>query len=257
MTDYFSLKNKTTVVTGGMGLIGSAITRSLIECDSRVIVIDVNEQGYEQLPKSLKEKIHFENHDLTDLNSIAKVVEDIWNRYDGIDNWINNAYARTADWGNKLEDVTVESWRENVDVQLNSYCIISNEIAKKMAGNGGGNIVNVSSIQALKAPDFGIYSGTEMTSPAAYTPIKAGVLMYSKYLASYFGHRNVRVNAVCPGGVFNNQPESFLKRYNKKTLLGRMATPEEVARPVVFLLTEASSYITGTALTVDGGWTAI
>jgi len=115
----------------------------------------------------------------------------------------------------------------------------------------------VSSIQAITAPDFSIYEGTEMTSPAAYTPIKAGVLMYSKYLASYFGHKNVRVNAVCPGGVFNNQTESFLKKYNSKTLLGRMASPEEIARPTVFLLTEAASYITGSALTIDGGWTAI
>jgi NAD(P)-dependent dehydrogenase (short-subunit alcohol dehydrogenase family) len=257
MTNYFSLINKTTVVTGGLGLIGTAITKSLVECGSNVIVIDINKDEYEKLPVNLKEQIHFEHHDLTDLNAIDGIVQELWDRFDGIDNWINNAYPRTADWGNKLEDVTVESWRKNVDVQLNSYCIISNEIAKKMAENGGGNIVNVSSIQALKAPDFSIYSGTEMTSPAAYTPIKAGVLMYSKYLASYFGHRNVRVNAVCPGGVFNNQPASFLERYNKKTLLGRMATPDEVARPVVFLLTEASSYITGTALTVDGGWTAI
>jgi NAD(P)-dependent dehydrogenase (short-subunit alcohol dehydrogenase family) len=254
---YFSLKNKTTVVTGGLGLIGTVITKSLIECGSNVVVIDINKDRYEDLPGDLKEQIQFEHYDLTDLNAISGIVQDLWNKYDGIDNWINNAYPRTADWGNKLEDVSVESWRKNVDVQLNSYCIISNEIARRMAENGGGNIVNVSSIQALKAPDFSIYSGTEMTSPAAYTPIKAGVLMYSKYLASYYGHRNVRVNAVCPGGVFNNQPESFLVRYNKKTLLGRMATPEEVARPIVFLLTDASSYITGTALTVDGGWTAI
>jgi len=257
MPDYFSLKNKTTVITGGLGLIGGAITQSLIECESRVIVVDINEDRFKELPGNIRSKIDFEYADLTNLDEIQSFVQDLWNRYDGIDNWINNAYPRTADWANKLEDVSVESWRKNVDIQMNSYCIISNEIAKLMAKNGGGNIVNVSSIQALKAPDFTIYEGTEMTTPAAYTPIKAGIMMYSKYLASYFGDRNVRVNAICPGGVFNNQPESFLKRYNRKTLLGRMAKPEEVARPVVFLLSDAASYITGTALTVDGGWTAI
>ena len=257
MPDYFSLKNKKTVITGGLGLIGGAITQSLIECESRVIVVDINEDRYKELPSNVRSKIDFEYADLTKLDEIQPFVQDLWNRYDGIDNWINNAYPRTADWANRLEDVSVESWRKNVDIQMNSYCIISNEIAKLMAKNGGGNIVNVSSIQALKAPDFTIYEGTDMTTPAAYTPIKAGIMMYSKYLASYFGNRNVRVNAICPGGVFNNQPESFLKRYNKKTLLGRMAKPEEVARPVVFLLSDAASYITGTALTVDGGWTAI
>lgn len=257
MPDYFSLKNKKTVITGGLGLIGGAITQSLIECESRVIVVDINEDRYKELPSNVRSKIDFEYADLTKLDEIQPFVQDLWNRYNGIDNWINNAYPRTADWANRLEDVSVESWRKNVDIQMNSYCIISNEIAKLMAKNGGGNIVNVSSIQALKAPDFTIYEGTDMTTPAAYTPIKAGIMMYSKYLASYFGNRNVRVNAICPGGVFNNQPESFLKRYNKKTLLGRMAKPEEVARPVVFLLSDAASYITGTALTVDGGWTAI
>ncbi|WP_372906476.1 SDR family oxidoreductase [Rhodohalobacter sp.] len=257
MPDYFSLKNKTTVITGGLGLIGGAITQSLIECESRVIVVDIDEDRYKSLPESIHSNIHFEKADLTRLEEIEPFVKELWDRYEGIDNWINNAYPRTADWANKLEDVTVESWRKNVDIQMNSYCIISNEIAKLMANNGGGNIVNVSSIQALKAPDFTIYEGTDMTTPAAYTPIKAGIMMYSKYLASYFGGRNVRVNAICPGGVFNNQNESFLKRYNKKTLLGRMAKPEEVARPVVFLLSDAASYITGTALTVDGGWTAI
>jgi len=257
MNNYFSLNKKTTVITGGFGLIGSAITKALLECGSTVIVIDINQSYYDQLPGSLKDKIHFEKRDLTELASINELVNELWAKYDGIDNWINNAYPRTSDWGNKLEDVSVENWRKNVDLQLNSYCIISHEVAKKMAANSGGNIVNVSSIQAITAPDFSIYEGTEMTSPAAYTPIKAGVLMYSKYLASYFGHKNVRINAVCPGGVFNNQPESFLKKYNSKTLLGRMASPEEIARPTVFLLTEAASYITGSALTIDGGWTAI
>jgi NAD(P)-dependent dehydrogenase (short-subunit alcohol dehydrogenase family) len=257
MADYFSLKDKTTVITGGLGLIGGAITDALIESGSEVIVLDVNQKKFDALPENKKSQIHFRSVDLTQLEQMPELVDDLWEKFDGIDNWINNAYPRTGDWANKLEDVSVESWRKNVDIQMNAYCIISNEIAKKMAAHGGGNIVNVSSIQALKAPDFSIYEGTDMTTPAAYTPIKAGIMMYSKYLASYFGHRNVRVNSVCPGGVYNNQDESFLKRYNKKTLLGRMAKPEEVARPTVFLLTEAAAYITGTALTIDGGWTAI
>jgi len=257
MADYFSLNDKTTVITGGLGLIGGAITDALIESGSEVIVLDVNQEKFDALPEEKKSMIHFRSADLTKLEKMSKLVDDLWEEFDGIDNWINNAYPRTEDWANKLEDVSVESWRKNVDIQMNAYCIISNEIAKKMAAHEGGNIVNVSSIQALKAPDFSIYEGTDMTTPAAYTPIKAGIMMYSKYLASYFGHRNVRVNSVCPGGVFNNQDESFLKRYNKKTLLGRMAKPEEVARPTVFLLTEAAAYITGTALTIDGGWTAI
>ncbi|HYX06101.1 MAG TPA: SDR family oxidoreductase [Bacteroidales bacterium] len=255
---YFTLKNKLTVVTGGLGLIGLAVTKTLVECDSNVIVIDTNYNKYESIDVKLRNKIKFEEMDITNLDEVDNNINNLITKYGRIDNWVNTAYPRTEDWGNSLESLDIKSWKKNVDMHLNSYCITSHTIARVMAKDGkGGSIVNISSIQALTAPDFSIYKGTEMTSPPAYTPIKAGISMYSKYLASYYGGDGVRVNAICPGGVFNNQPKSFLEKYSSKTLIGRMAKPEEIARPVVFLLTEAASYITGAEITVDGGWTAI
>ncbi len=257
MNSFYSLEGKLSVVTGGAGLIGSSITKTLVECGSRVVVIDINREAFDAMAPEIKEMATFEHIDLTNLEQLPSHIEALWSKYGRIDNWVNNAYPRTSDWANRLEDVSVESWRKNVDMQMNSYCIASHEAARFMVGSGGGNIINMSSIQALNAPDFSIYEGTDMTTPAAYTPIKAGIMMYSKYLASYYRCKNLRVNVVCPGGVFNNQPESFLERYHRKTLLGRMASPEEIARPIAFLLSDAASYITGTALVIDGGWTAI
>ena len=170
---------------------------------------------------------------------------------------MNNAYPRTSDWNNRLEDVGIESWQKNVDMHLNGYCICSNEIARRMASRRNGVIINTGSIQSLVAPEFTIYEGTEMTSPAAYTAIKGGILTYSKYLASYYGSSNIRVNVICPGGIANHQPKRFVDRYCRKTLLRRLATPAEIAPSYVFLASDAAAYITGSVLTVDGGLTAI
>ncbi|MBM3566812.1 MAG: SDR family oxidoreductase, partial [Alphaproteobacteria bacterium] len=113
------------------------------------------------------------------------------------------------------------------------------------------------SIQGQVAPNFRNYDGTSMSSPPAYTAIKGGIAAYSRYLASYFGPRNVRVNTVSPGGILNNQPASFLEKYNEKTCLGRLAAPSEIAPAVAFLASDAASYITGVDLLVDGGLTAL
>jgi len=260
MNNLFSLKNKRAVITGGLGLIGKAISMNLFKTGSETIILDVNDELGRVFVNKVNGSINrmfFEYFDITKLEEMSKNIEKIEKKYGMIDIWINSAYPRTPDWGNKLEVISIESWRENIDMQLNSYCICSNEIAKRMAKRKNGSIVNVSSIQGVIAPDFSIYEGLNMTSPPAYAAIKAGILSYSRYLASYYGKDNVRVNVVCPGGVFNNQPKQFIEKYNKKTLLGRMAKPEEIAKPIVFLASDAASYITGAVLMIDGGWTTI
>ncbi len=123
-----------------------------------------------------------------------------------------------------------------------------------MKEQGEGSIINMDSIYGLLGPKFYIYEGTVMTKPAAYVAIKGGIINLSRYLAAYLGQHNVRVNTICPGGVFDNQPEKFIDAYTKNTPLNRMACKEDIVGPVLFLASDASRYITGQTLVVDGGW---
>ncbi|KJJ84938.1 short-chain dehydrogenase/reductase SDR [Candidatus Omnitrophus magneticus] len=256
----FSLKGETIAVTGALGLIGKAIVEALSKNGAKVIMLDVDsEKGARVLSDFLARKydVSYEHLDVTALEAVRENIKILDEKYGGITGWINNAYPRTKDWGVKLEDIKVQSWRENIDLQLNSYCISANEIALLMVKRGKGCIINVASIYGIVAPDFSVYEGLDMTTPAPYSAVKGGIIAYTKYLASYFGKSGIRVNAVAPGGVANNQSEAFTKKYNARVLLGRMAKPEEVAWPVSFLVSPAASYITGTILMVDGGLSAV
>lgn len=248
------------LITGGAGLIGSEITKAVAELGGTPIIVDINEKlSLELCEKLIKAgfKCHYENIDLANLVAIDIEIDKLVKKYKVIDSWINNAYPRTADWGNKVEDLSLESWRANIDMHLNSYSWISRKVCLQMKEQGFGSLINFGSIYGLLGNDFTVYEGTSMTSAMAYSAIKGGIINLTRYLASYFGKYNVRVNSLCPGGVFNNQNELFVKNYSNKTPLKRMAKPEEIASACLFLVSDASSYVSGHALVVDGGWTAI
>lgn len=262
-SDYLSqmrLDGRLAAVSGGAGLLGAEIAKCLCAHGADVLVLDlVTERGTAVAAEAsgLGGTCRFSRCDFADVSAIPGIVDGLEETFGPLDVWVNCAYPRTGDWSARLEDVTPESWRANVDMHLNSYCIASHEVAKRMAVRGGGSIINIGSIQGQVAPNFRNYDGTEMSSPPAYTAIKGGIAAYSRYLASYFGTRKVRVNTVSPGGIFNNQPASFLEKYNEKTCLGRLAAPSEIAPAVAFLASDAASYITGIDLLVDGGLTAL
>jgi len=258
--NLFNLENKNVFITGGAGLIGSEITKAVAELGGTSIIIDINEKLSLELCEKLNKagfKCHYENIDLTNLQDIDIEIEKLVKKYKVINVWINNAYPRTSDWGNKVENLKLESWQKNVDMHLNSYSWISRKVCLQMKDQGFGSLINFGSTYGLLGNDFSIYEGTEMTSPMGYSAIKGGIINLTRYLASYFGPFGVRVNNICPGGIFNKQLESFVEKYSAKTPLKRMGKPEEIASACVFLASEASSYITGHTLTVDGGWTAI
>lgn len=243
------LKDKVIIVTGGSGLLGRAIISRLKEEGAFCINFEINAETAGDLS--------IVNVDITDEASVRQGLEKVNLKYGRIDGLVNNAYPRTKDWGTKFENIPLESWRKNIDLQLNSYFYMCQAVSKYMVTQHSGSIVNMASIYGIVGPTFSVYEGTEMTMPAAYSAIKGGLINFSKYLAAYLGKDQVRINVVSPGGIFDNQPISFVNKYNEITPLNRMGTPEDIAPSVAFLLSDDAKYITGQNLIIDGGWTAI
>lgn len=241
----FDIHNKVIVVTGSDGLLGRKIFEYLGQQGAIAVGVDINF-------KNIAENEY--RMDITDESSVQNTLDKLVEKYGKIDGWINNAYPRTADWGNKVEDVVYESWRKNVDMHLNGYFLCSKTVLQQMKQQGFGSLINMSSIYGFLAPDFSIYENTEMTMPVAYAAIKGGITNLSRYFAAYYGPSGVRVNVISPGGVFDNQPESFVKNYVKKVPLGRMTQAQDVISVLHFLLADESFYMTGQNLVIDGGW---
>jgi NAD(P)-dependent dehydrogenase (short-subunit alcohol dehydrogenase family) len=243
------LKDKIIVVTGGSGLLG------------KELVSDIRRKGGKAINADIIAKDDLSNGeicmDITSDLSIRHVLEEVKSYFGRIDGLVNNAYPRTRDWSARFEDVKPESWRQNVNMQLNSCFVCCQEVLKIMESQKEGAIVNISSIYGVVGNDFTLYEEYGGTSPAAYSAIKGGIVNFTRYLASYYGRKNIRINCISPGGIFDNQPESFVKRYENKVPMGRMGTPKDIAPAVSFLLSDESNYITGHNLLVDGGWTCI
>lgn len=244
------LKDKIIVVTGGSGLIGRSIVSRLCEDGAKCINADlINDQLYNEIPK---------NCDVTNSESVDELINSIIKEYGRIDGWVNNAYPRTKDWGIKFEDIKNDSWNKNFEMQLTSVFSICQKLMPIMRKQGKGSIVNIASIYGVVGNDFTVYENTDgLTSPAAYSAIKAGLINFSRYLASYYGRYGIRVNCVSPGGIIDNQHINFIQQYSAKVPLKRLGKSEEISPAVSFLLSDDASYITGHNLIVDGGWTAI
>jgi len=257
--DRFLLKGKISVVTGGTGLVGKGVVTGLAQAGSKVIIGDIDKENGLKLEEECKKNdldVTWKKLDITNLSSIKTLINELIKIHNKIDVWVNLAYPRTKDWGNKFEDVEYNSLKKNVDMHMNGYLICCQQIAEQMKKQKQGSIINFGSIYGIVGPDFSIYKGTDMTMAAAYAAIKGGIINFTRYLATYYGEYGVRVNAVCPGSVADKQPLEFVKNYTMKTPLKRLGTTEEMACPVIFLASDAASYITGHILMVDGGWTA-
>ena len=251
--NLFSCKNKVALVTGGLGLIGKEIVRGLNDFGASVCIADINERQMEGLEN--RAAVNFQNLDITSEDSIRQTLETVIKQFKKIDILVNCAYPRTSDWGALCEDVSFDSWKMNLNSHLGGYFLCCQKVAEQMKLQGGGSIINFASIYGIVAPDFSIYKGSTMTMPVAYSAIKGGIIALSKYMATYYAKDNIRVNCVSPGGVFDKQPDCFVERYADKTPLGRMGNEKDMVGAVLYLASDASSYVTGHNLIVDGGWT--
>lgn len=243
------MDKKIIIVTGGSGLLGKEIIKVLRKKGFVPINADINVES------NLQQQQHF--CDVTDANSIEVLLKNVYNYYGKIHGLVNNAYPKTKDWGVSFEDLQLETLRQNVDWQLNSYLFFCKLILPYLRISGGGSVVNMTSIYGVVGNNFSIYEDTGMEPPAAYSAIKGGLINATRFLASKYGKEDIRFNCVSPGGIFNHQPEKFVSAYEKLVPMKRMGKPEDIAPAVSFLLSDESRYITGHNLIIDGGWTAI
>ena len=250
---YRGIEDKVIIVTGANGLIGRATLECLISHKSRVVAVDIN-----MIDTNLK-GLDFYQLDITKTNEIDALIETLLRKYKRIDGLVNLAYPGTKDWGAKFEDIPIESWRENVDMQMNQVFYICQKLLGIMKVQNSGSIVNIGSIYGVVGNDFSLYEEYNGTSAAAYSAIKGGIINFTRYLASYYGAYNIRVNCVSPGGILDEKQQhpSFIKKYSERSPLKRLGNPEEIAPTIAFLLSDDASFITGHNLMVDGGWTSI
>jgi len=252
-SNLFSCKNKVAIVTGGCGLIGREIAKGLSAFGAKVYIAD---KGIRSARRAIiREKVSYVHLDISNENSVRQTLRKILNDSGRIDILINCAYPRSKDWAAKFENVKYASWKLNLDQHLGGYFMMCRETAMIMKEHGGGSIINLASIYGVVAPDFSIYEGTDMTMPVAYASIKAGIIALTKYIATYFSRHNIRANTISPGGLYNNHAAAFVAKYSRKAPLGRMGKPGEIVGAAIYLASDASSYVTGHNLIVDGGWT--
>ncbi len=254
--EQFSLKNKCAVVIGGAGKVGFPISEALAEAGADVCIASTNKERVDEAANRLKEKgLRAAGFviDQSDEKSVLSALDEITKTFKTPDILVNCGVERPMK--KNFED-SVENWDRSMAVNARGLFITCRAFGKAMKQNGG-SIINISSIYGLVAPDQAMYEGTDIQTEPDYPYTKGGMIMFSKYLSSLLAKDNIRVNVIAPGGFFNNQTEPFVSQYTKKVPLGRMAKENDIKGIAVFLASNASEYITGTVIPVDGGFTNI
>lgn len=266
--NMFDLRGKTAVVTGGAGIIGAPVCHGLAASGANVAVADINEQEAKKLAQEITAKHGVKAMavacDVSSPSSVATMVETVGARLGGIHILHNNAASKAGsnqDFFAPFEDFKLETWREVMSVNLDGMFLTAQAVGKRMIEQGqGGSIIQTASIYGLVAPHQKIYEissilGNRINAPAVYSASKAAIIGLTRYLAAYWADHGIRVNALVPGGVESGQDAPFKKAYSAHAPLGRMARREEMVGAVVYLASDASSYMTGQMMVVDGGWT--
>jgi NAD(P)-dependent dehydrogenase (short-subunit alcohol dehydrogenase family) len=251
----FDLHGKVAVVTGGAGLYGRQIAEALAEAGARTFMAS---RSLEKL-RIQADAFAAEGLTVTPLSldqgreeSIQQLLQSVVSTAGAVDILVNNSVLRPmADWSSPAAD-----FAKSMEVNATGLFLMTRTFGQHMAARGSGSIINVGSIQGLVGPDFTLYEGLDWGIPPDYFFHKGGLVQLSRFAASKLGPAGVRVNSIIPGGFFNNQDPRFVVRYNARTFLGRMANETDLKGAIVFLAAEASAYVTGACLTVDGGYTA-
>jgi len=269
--DLFDLTGKVALISGGAGFLGSQFARAMAESNASVVALDIQDPGStgaaERWGPMLGSRIFFEKCDITDPASTASVVSRVHAEHRTVDVLINCAAIdpkfeqddKASLAAQHFTSFRLSDWQQSLDVNMTGAFLLCQAVCRVFEKQQSGNIINICSTYGLVGPDQRIYNdGEELTfvKPVTYSVTKSAVLGLTRYLAAYYRGKNIRVNALTPGGVERDHDEDFVRRYSAKTILGRMARPEDLTGAVIFLASDASSYMTGANLVVDGGWTA-
>lgn len=267
--DLFRLTGRVALVTGGAGLLGAEFCRALAEAGASVGVADLAIHKAAAVAEGLKDMSGAARPvemDVTRPESVRMAVDDLVAAFGRLDILVNSAALdpkfdpeHFGHHGEAFEDYPLEQWNQALEVNLTGVFLCSQIAARQMLRQGSGVIINICSTYGLVGPDQRIYERPGQPpqfKPVHYSVTKAGVLGITRYLATYFAGTSIRVNALTPGGVYNGHDEAFVRRYSARTVLGRMARKDEMNGALLFLASDASSYMTGANLVVDGGWTA-
>ena len=267
--DLFDLTDRAAVVTGGAGLLGAEFCRTLAGAGASVGVADLDRTRAGAVADSLSGlpgAARSVELDVTRPESVQRAVNEVVGAFGRLDILVNCAAldpkfdpSQTGRHTNAFEDYPLESWNQALAVNLTGLFLCSQAAGRQMLAQGSGVIINICSTYGLVGPDQRIYERPGQPAqfkPAYYSVTKAGVLGLTRYLATYYAGKNIRVNALSPGGVYHGHDEAFVKAYAARTVLGRMAEPDEMNGALLFLVSDASAYMTGANLVVDGGWSA-
>ena len=265
----FDLTGKVAVVTGALGVIGREVCKGLAEFGAGIVVVDLNGQGAQEFATKLSSDYGIRaiglQCDVSLPEDVESMVDQAVSNMGGIHILHNNAASRPADRAGvlaPLEKYSLDMWKEVMSVNVDGVFLVAREVGKQMIKQGtGGSIIQTASIYGIMGPDHRIYEGSDylgqpITSPAVYSASKGGVVAFTKYLSTYWAPHKIRVNTLTPGGVESGQNEQFIQKYSARIPLGRMAQAQEMVGAVVYLASDASGYVTGQNIIVDGGLSA-
>ena len=267
--DSFRLADRKAIVTGGAGLLGAEFSKTLAAAGASIAVLDIDGDRAEAVAAEIRRlggKAQAVAADVTSKESLERAVALTQENLGSVDILVNSAakdpkfdpgHRQAA--SNAFEDFPLHVWEEAVRVNLTGAFLTTQAVVPGMLERGVGSVINICSTYGLVGPDQSIYQSEGQPArfkPVYYSVTKAGILGFTRYLAAYYAGKGIRVNALTPGGVFQDHDPEFVARYSARTLLGRMAKPNEMNAALLFLASDASSYMTGSNLVVDGGWTA-